>query len=158
MYLLVAKIRLLIFVFISNTFPSSTMYSAIDPLLQIDDLVVVVVGIHLRWWSPLPWTVDAKPIAIEIKIVAEIEKQELHFAISWKGIYTNKLSFPLGFLELMVSVGFFSLFIVMILCCVRKWAHKVSQQPRLTELKTWATIHDWLWCCVLFTKLPFLFF
>jgi hypothetical protein len=51
--------------------------------------VVVVVGIHLRWWSPLPWTVDAKPIAIEIKIVAEIKKQELHFAISWKGIYTG---------------------------------------------------------------------
>ena len=59
---------------------------------------------------------DAKPIAIKIKIVAEIKKQELHFAISWKGIYTNKLSFSLGFLELMVSVGFFSLFIVMILC------------------------------------------
>jgi hypothetical protein len=134
------------------------MYSAIDPLLQIDDLVVVVVGIHLRWWSPLPWTVDAKPIAIEIKIVAEIKKQELHFAISWKGIYTNKLSFSLGFLKLMVSVGFYSLSIKMVLCCVCKWAYKVSQQLRLTELKTWATIHDWLWCCVLFTKLPFLFF
>ena len=101
--------------------------------------------------------VDVKPIAIKIKIVAEIKKQELHFAISWKGIYTNKLSFSLGFLELMVSVGFYSLSIKMVLCCVCKWAYKVSQQLRLTELKTWATIHDWLWCCVLFTKLPFFF-
>jgi hypothetical protein len=58
------------------------MHSAIDPL-QTDDLVA---GIHPRWWSPLPWTVDDKPIAIKIKIVAEIKNQELHFAISWKGI------------------------------------------------------------------------
>ena len=36
--------------------------------------------------SPLPWMVDDKPIGIKIKIVAEIKKQELHFAISWKGM------------------------------------------------------------------------
>jgi len=64
--------------------------------------------------------VDDKPIGIKIKIVAEIKKQELHFAISWKGMYTNKLSFQLGFLELMVYVGFFSLSIGMVLCCVCK--------------------------------------
>ena len=93
MCLLAAKIHLLIFVFISNSSSSSAMHFIIDPLLQIDDLVVILVGIHPRWWSSLHWMVNDKPIAVKIKIVAEIKKQELHFAISWKGIYTNKLSF-----------------------------------------------------------------